>query len=197
MKRLVAIIFSVLLSLGLAGQVIASFELGNVQLVAYSNTTGAFPIPGSGIESHYDLGPNIDSFMDLSIGSFTVDTHIDLVDLVATDWSQVYVGIFGGGLYPNYKVGPMNKLYSYREVMQLSGNNPSYATLLSTNPELQLGDGFFSMDMYGYDLDGNLTKIGTWELDTTGGSLVVKYNVASKPESVKALPWIPLLLLDD
>lgn len=98
MKKLMGVFLVVMLVFGVAGQASAYFEFGNVQLVAMENPTDTLPVPSSGNEVHFDLGL-ADPYMDLTVGSFSVDTGIVLGDFSgAADWSDVYVGIFGGGI---------------------------------------------------------------------------------------------------
>jgi hypothetical protein len=103
MKKVMGIVLAVFLVVGLAGPAMAAFELGNVELVAYENTDQAIPISNLGKETHYDLGATTSSFVDLSIGAFSVDTGITLGDYNATAWDQIYVGLFGGGKFPNFQ----------------------------------------------------------------------------------------------
>lgn len=100
MKKLFGVFLALMLVFGFAGQASAYFEFGNVQLVAMENSTDTLPVPSSGNEVHFDLGNTAGAFMDLSIGSFSVDTGIVLGDFSTsvTDWSDVYVGIFGGAI---------------------------------------------------------------------------------------------------
>ncbi len=97
MKKLFGVFFAVLLVFVFAGQSMAAFELGNVQLVAFEESDNTMPIGTVGNEVHYDLGPNSSAYAGMTISPFTVDTNIILGDFDATSWVDVYVGIFGGG----------------------------------------------------------------------------------------------------
>jgi len=99
-----SLVLAAFLVFALAGPAMAAFELGNVQLVAYEETDQALPISNVGNEVHYDLGATASSYIDLSIGSFSVDTGITLSDYAGADaWDDIYVGLFGGAKTPDFQ----------------------------------------------------------------------------------------------
>lgn len=92
MKKLFAILAAAMLVVGVAGNAMAVFELGNTQLVAYVEAdNSSLPVGTAGNEVHFDLGAGL---FDLTTD---LDTGITLADLGATSWDDVYVGIVGGG----------------------------------------------------------------------------------------------------
>ena len=235
MKKVMGIVLAVFLVLGAAGQAMAAFELGNVKLVAYEETDMALPISTVGNEVHTDLGATMDSFIDGSIAPISVDTGISLDEYGATSWTQIYVGIFGGGKTPSFqsddivfasatdtfsvtnasafgsasgslwqgenygtafptngegnKAGLKSASNSYWDTMDVDGTSPSYGSFLGGftgfGPEAQLMDGVVEMQMYTTDPNGvNPTNLGTWSLDTTGGTLVASYSAVPVPGAV-------------
>ena len=97
MKRIFGVLAAAMLVVGVAGQAMAAFELGNLQLVAYEEADNTIPVSAVGNEVHADLGVDL-----ASINGITQDTGISLADYGVTSWSDVYVGIFGGGLNASY-----------------------------------------------------------------------------------------------
>lgn len=94
MKKLFAILAAAMLVVGVAGQALAAFELGNFHLVAY--VASGEPVDTVGNEVHFDLGAG------LFDASTPIDTGITLDTLGATSWDEVVVGIAGGGYTPEF-----------------------------------------------------------------------------------------------
>jgi len=100
MKKLLSVLAAVMLVVGVTGQAMAAFELGNFQLVAYEEADSTAPVSNVGNEVHFDLGAGLDA-----IDGVTLDTGISLTNYSVSSWSQVAVGIFGGGYTPAYVPG--------------------------------------------------------------------------------------------
>jgi hypothetical protein len=94
MKKLLTIVAAFMLVVGVAGNAMAFFEYGNLQLVAYEGE----PYSTSGNEAHFDLNVG----MDTSVSYSNLDTGISLSDFTASSWSDIKVGIFGGGRDQNF-----------------------------------------------------------------------------------------------
>lgn len=92
MKRIFGVLAAAMLVVGVAGQAMAAFELGNLQLVAYEEADNTIPVSPVGNEVHADLGANL-----AAVNGITQDTGISLLNYGVTSWEDVYVGIFGGG----------------------------------------------------------------------------------------------------
>jgi hypothetical protein len=89
MKKLLTIVAAVMMLVGVAGNAMAFFEMGDLQLVAYEGQ----PFETTGNEAHFDLGVG----RDTTIGYSNVGTGITLSDFGATAWTDIKVGVFGGG----------------------------------------------------------------------------------------------------
>jgi hypothetical protein len=90
MKKLLAMIM-VAAVLAFAGNAMAAWEYGNLQLVAFDgglvDVNGSLTLDPTGIEAHDDLGS--------SLISGAIDTGITKDMLGVTNWSDAYVGILG------------------------------------------------------------------------------------------------------
>ena len=93
MKKLSLLVAALMMVFGVAGNAMAAFELGNLQLVAYEEEDNTLPVGTAGYEVHYDLGA--------TLAGGTWDTGIALGDFDVDTWDDVYVGIFGGGYSPD------------------------------------------------------------------------------------------------
>ena len=113
MKKLLTIFTAFMLVFGFAGNAMAYFDLGDLQLVAYSGE----PNSSIGNEAHFDLGVGLDT----TITYDDVDTGITLTNLNVASWTNVKVGVFGGGYDLNYL--PVSPLFG-TDTTDFSLNNP-------------------------------------------------------------------------
>lgn len=89
MKKLF-VILTVIAVVAFGNNAMAFFEYGDLQLVAYEGA----PHLNSGNEAHFDLAVGRDTTISYS----NLDTGISLGDFIsAGSWSDIKVGIFGGG----------------------------------------------------------------------------------------------------
>ncbi|MEA1946814.1 MAG: hypothetical protein U9N83_05870 [Thermodesulfobacteriota bacterium] len=93
MKKMICVLAALMLVFGIAGQAMAAFTMGDLQLVAYEEPDNLIPVSSAGNEVHFDLGMGQKTGAAVS----NIDTGILLGDFSVTTWSDVYVGIFGGG----------------------------------------------------------------------------------------------------
>ncbi|MFH0725676.1 MAG: PEP-CTERM sorting domain-containing protein [Pseudomonadota bacterium] len=97
MKKIFATLVAVMM-VAVAGNAMAYFEQGNLQLVAYERG----PADSAGKELHFDLGMGLNT----STGFSNLNTGISLAsfgayqdddETIETTWAHIKVGIFGGG----------------------------------------------------------------------------------------------------
>ena len=117
MKKLLMIVAAFVMVFGISGNAMAAyFYSGNIQLVAYEGD----PASTTGNEVHFDL----DMGMDTATGYSGLDTTISMTDFTgASDWSDIKVGIFGGG-YLDYMI-PIDALFAsdatWHDLAMISG----------------------------------------------------------------------------
>jgi hypothetical protein len=212
MKKALGIVLAVFLVIGLSGPASAAIPgtKGDLIVVAYEETDNALPISQGGNESYFNLGfAGSVNYSDTG----QINTGITLGDFGATDWSDIYVGIYGGGFladgltvgapyfgsvdsgfvlnpgaYGSYTSavgniqngadGTKANSNSYINQMDVGGNNPSYATYLTSmsgpfGPEAQMNGGAVLMDMYTSPDAASKVSLASWTLDTSSGELVI------------------------
>lgn len=95
MKTLVKVVLGLFLAAAMTGPAMAALGTkADLIVVAYEEEDNTIPIGDSGNESYYNFGfAGYVNYTDIG----QVNTGITLGDFVATDWSDIYVGIYGGG----------------------------------------------------------------------------------------------------
>ena len=83
MKHLVSAVLVVFI-VGIAFPVMAAFELGNMQIVAYEEADQGIPISNIGNEVHFDLGATAANYVNGTMDAFSVSTGITLSDYGVT-----------------------------------------------------------------------------------------------------------------
>ena len=99
MKRLMGFVFACLLAIGTAGSAVAA--TGDLFLVAYGEADGVNP-PNARTDAEVAFSFGQASSFNFGDDCFNVDTGITLNDFAVSDWSDVYVGVFGGGYTSGY-----------------------------------------------------------------------------------------------
>lgn len=92
-------VFACLLVIGTAGSAVAA--TGDLFLVAYGEADGVNP-PNARTDAEMAFSFGQASSFDFGVDDFNVNTGITLDDFAVSDWSDVYVGVFGGGYNSNY-----------------------------------------------------------------------------------------------
>jgi hypothetical protein len=98
MKKVMGLVLALFLVVGTAGSAMAA--LGDFFLVAYEHADNALPIELSGNEAAVNFGAP--GALDFIADFQNYDTGITLADFAVSNWSDVYVGVFGGGITPGF-----------------------------------------------------------------------------------------------
>ncbi len=133
MKRFLSIAAAFLLVLGVAGNAMAAWELGNFQLVGYEEVDNTLPVGTDGYEVHFDLGAG------LTNGTYNTGITLDSYD--ASAWEDIYVGIFGGGYNADWSQGDVYFASSVVDPTVSVANLTSFSGAAMSNSD-PFGTGF-------------------------------------------------------
>lgn len=163
MKRVLVFLFSAMLVVGLAGQAMAFFTIGDFQLAAYEGSL----FDTDGYAAHFDLGIG----QDTATGRSAINTGINLGDFDTNTWGDVSLAIFGGAYTSDFQDAP--------QYMTVSKEIDSYTQMSVSQYSAYQSSVFFvsyegAMGIDGSDQKVVLPKAGnpftTFMLDTYSGT---------------------------
>ena len=97
MKKIITVVFSVLLLTGVVSENAAAFDFGELLFIVYDNPGHGTTYSPIGQESAFNLGHAGNFAEGLVADNVTWDTGISFTDFSgADDWDDLYVGIVGG-----------------------------------------------------------------------------------------------------
>ena len=184
MKKMICVLAALMLVFGIAGQAMATFAIGDLQLVAYEEPDNAIPVSPAGNEVHFDLGMG----QNTSAAVSNIDTGIVLGDFSVTTWSDVYVGIFGGGYTPFFEAVDalftsdsadftVGGGYSSFQSNVVNNSSATYMSITGTKQTYDKSNRY--LYVYGMDVEGN--NVGNYGAylnvkDDFGGELQLMDN---------------------